>query len=144
MPVSPIDRALHSACVTRSERWSEPFHFPLSILRSERNPKFAEAVSASPELAETELTTGSLVGQSRELILARDDDGSLAVQFVGFSIDAATGTLMLAPTWRTVEIDDKELRSLLSAATLYDVPVYPDRDDDAALLGRAFEPTASY
>jgi Domain of unknown function (DUF4263) len=53
-----------------------------------------------------------------------------------FSLDAKTGSLMLARTWSGIDLDENEAKKLLAGAVSQDVPVYPDDEEAADHLHR--------
>jgi hypothetical protein len=58
--------------------------------------------------------------------------------FVEYVIDATRGCLVLAPSWKALDLDDDGVKSLLASAVSLDIPVYPNDDVAVGQLARLY------
>jgi hypothetical protein len=88
-----------------------------------------------PEGPRKELTTSTLTGISKEMILRVTEEG-FEIDHIIFFVDAASGNLVLAKGFTALDVDEEEVKLTLGSAIAQDVPFYPDDEDAAEHLAR--------
>jgi hypothetical protein len=131
----------------RSDRWATRRYYDVALTSD--GEKESDVSSGSAAFDETH---SSLVRQrkkgsveelnfiacARELILDVDEDGTLGIIFVSFSLNTTRGCLELGPIIRGSNLDDNDLKRHILLAIHYGVPVYPEDEQSMVELQRVY------
>ncbi len=93
------------------------------------NESLVQAIRSAPHKTDAKLSSWTMVGLSRELIF-RVSSGCYEVDFIMFTLDAASGDITLGRTFSGEGLDEDDVKSTIAASLAQAVPVYPE--DDAA------------
>ncbi|QGN58983.1 Shedu anti-phage system protein SduA domain-containing protein [Nostocoides sp. HKS02] len=125
----------------RTERWPEATQIRPVLSNPKANPALTAALHEA--MAKADLpdsgVQNEIIQAARELIFWEEDDG-IHFEVIGFSLDMATGCLMLGRSFEVYGFaNDEDAKRTLAIAVAADVPIYPQDESNVQRLVELYE-----